>query len=394
MNQLRLLHCLILILGINSTQGWAVSFDDQDKTIETDSNQMELNLLLPPSSPGFTLLNKEFSSVDRPGTVADLAVLFQTKTENFSTIPEDYALEFSPYWIIWGEKTSYDEYRNNKIWNNMLQSFTISIASATDPDPLDASEKTRSMGFGFKLSLFRGEMQNSWNDLIKPLQEYHRQFVSELREKENSDKILSNLRAQLRGAVHDPIKTEALIKKMEAREKKIEDELRAKLENSSEVQIAKKKLSEITLKRVGFKMDVAGGVAVSFPGESFDNASIKREGIWTTFGYEWNTVSVLAVARYYHDRSENQQSNYDFGARLIWDHDRLSLSGEGVIRFLGENKTDPSTSWRLAMIVSYNLGANKSLQFVFGRDNKGEKTGNLISLVNFVIGLGTQRPIY
>src|SRR5262245_42359826 len=65
-----------------------------------DDQPPSFNSLRTPTSPAFTLLGIEPTSVERPNTPSSLAASLLNQTAGFSTLPRDYALEFSPYWLV------------------------------------------------------------------------------------------------------------------------------------------------------------------------------------------------------------------------------------------------------------------------------------------------------
>ena len=71
-----------------------------NKAQAQEDSTADFDLLIAPASPGFILLDKAPSSIERPGTVTDLAITIFEQTEDLSSIPNNFAVEFSPFWLV------------------------------------------------------------------------------------------------------------------------------------------------------------------------------------------------------------------------------------------------------------------------------------------------------
>lgn len=368
------------------------------ESAESDST-MSFDLLLAPPAPGFVLLGIEPASVERPGTVADLAVTILNQTDNLGILPEDFALEFAPYWLFAGKGITYEKYANHKnIKSNFLQTLSFSIAtsfnSETSPDSLSTS-----LAFGIRFSILRGKMDSEFNGyadslgtLYKWLDELNKKFAPELLKRIDQDETSKKLRDERdkAGPTTRPI-IEARIAERDAEIKQqVEAEVRE--QHAGRINRIKGLISRLRLRRIGWKLDVAGGAVADFPQRVFDDGSLSRWGAWLTGGYEWTKWSALGVFRFLGNHDDSDESSFDLGARLIFDtFKKFSLSGEGVYRKLPNRNTDDN-QWRLALICDYAIARNKSISFTFGRDFEGKQSGNLISLINLLLGFGSNRP--
>ena len=84
-------YYIVLFLGIVSISWTAQAQDDSFPSF---------NSIRTPTSPAFVLLGIEPTAVERPNTPSALAVSILNRTQNLSVLPKDYALEFSPYWLL------------------------------------------------------------------------------------------------------------------------------------------------------------------------------------------------------------------------------------------------------------------------------------------------------
>ena len=58
------------------------------------------NSIRTPTSPAFTLLGKQPTSVERPNTVSDFAFSFRNNTDDFTKLPEDFGVKLNLYRIL------------------------------------------------------------------------------------------------------------------------------------------------------------------------------------------------------------------------------------------------------------------------------------------------------
>lgn len=387
---------LIFLVLLFPVITWAQS-DEPDST-------MSFDMLLAPPSPGFVLLGIEPASVERPGTVTDLAVTILNQTDNLSILPENFALEFAPYWLFGGKGLTYEEYAyHENIISNFFQTLSFSIAtssnSETSPDSLSTS-----LALGIRFSIFRGKIDSEFNDyakrldtLYKELDELNKKFAPEWRKRIHEDPTIISMKDELQNA--DPTIKPIIAPLIEAhiaqREAEIKQQVEAEIrkQHAGKINNIKGLISRLRLRRIGWKLDVAGGAVADFPQRVFDDGSFSRWGAWFTGGYEWRKWSVLGVLRYLGDQDDSDESSIDLGGRIVFDNfKRFSLSAETVYRYFPNRCTDDN-QWRLAFLFDYAIAKNKAISFTFGRDFEGEQSGNLISLVNILLGFGSDRPV-
>ena len=355
---------------------------------------MSFDLLLAPPCPGFVLLGIEPASVERPGNVTDLAVTILSKTENLNMLPENFAIEIAPYWLFAGSAITYDKYTDHRnIGSNILQSASFSIANSSD-------SVSASLALGVRFSILRGVIDSKFNNyavrldsLYRMLNEINIVFASEWMKRIQIDETVKSLKDAFPNADSSlqPI-IESLITQRESEIKReVEAEIRSKY--AQELENVKAIISRLRLRRIGWKLDVAGGTAIDFPRREFDDANLKRWGAWLTGGYEWKRISSLAVLRFMGASDNSDEFSIDLGGRLILDDiKRFSLSAESVFRKFPNRSTD-NDQWRLALLFDYAISKNKSISFTFGRNFDKQQGGNLLALVNILLGFGSNRPI-
>ena len=365
----------------------------------SDSGKVEhFNLLTAPAAPGFVLLGVEPASVQTPAAPADVAVTILTQTDNLTTIPEDFAVEIAPFWMLGGSGLTYSQYAGNQgLWANFLQTLSLSMASSSRSVSSDDTTAS-SVAFGARFCLFQGHIDESHeqygarlDSIRENLRYLNRSMHDAWTSRKESDSLLLQLK-RLRDAVPDSLKA-GIYDMMDDRRSSLLNEVEAEQAelHEDEHELLADLASRLTVRRIGPVLQASMGVVVDFPDRDFDYGDLSRAGLWLTGGYTWDDWSALAVARYLH-HDEDSLCNFDFGARLIFDNwRRFSLSAEGLYRRFPDRDSDEST-WRAAFALDYAIGKNKSIAITFGRDFEGRRSGNLLTLINLVLGFGSERP--
>ncbi|MDQ1327867.1 MAG: hypothetical protein QG641_1151, partial [Candidatus Poribacteria bacterium] len=335
--------------------------------IWAQSDNINLNMpfaaLIAPPSPGFILLGIEPAAVERPGTVTDLKVSILQQTENLTTFPEDYAIEFAPYWLCAGEKITYEKYASNGVSSNILHTASISMATISNSGNSSESPTTSS-AFGIRFSILQGDIDenNYYTEnlgiLDSKLSELNIEFsnkVNNLVMKDEKIICLQNLHSD------DPkiqAVTDAQIEqRMYEVKRLVESEFR--LKNKEELDKIKETISGLNIRRTGWKLDFAGGSSFDFPQREFKNGILNRWGAWLTGGYEWDKWSALNVIRYLGNHKNSEDSSIDFGLRLILNNiKKASFSAEAIYRRF-PNRNTYNNQKRFAFILDYAVAKNK-----------------------------------
>ena len=369
---------------------------------------IKVDQLTAPSSPGILILGSEISNIEKPTNPTDLMVSLINSSESSSLIPQNYALDLTPYWLFGGGKTTYEEMINHKdLFQNIIQSFQLSIAFKTLENE-NQSEDSTLLGFGFKFSLLRGKISNEFNNKVSnEIMPNLDQLNKTIGERIQQDSIMISIENQMRSADSAQFAILALMHELRIKE------IMATIQTDDQIKQQIEELSqEVKLTRYGFKMDLAGAWAVHFPSQSFSNRELSRFGAWLTAGYETDpsdkegTWSFLGVARYLQNYNEAfkdandlilqaDNSYFDIGARLIYTyHNKVSLSGEIVNRSNTSGKNIKETT-RYVFNLNYQLPDNKLITFSYGKDfnNAINKSGDLVAALGLIVGIGSKRPL-
>ena len=373
--------------------------------VKAQQDNSSLDLLKAPSSPGFILLNKQPTDIERPSTPTNFMLSLRNASDNFSTLPKNYAVEFAPFWLFCGESMTFDGLIKTEFdpLTSIKQTLTLDFAINTiDTNGLNMTQ----LGIGLKFSIIRGNhISKEFINTNNNRKELFKKLNDDFSQDENYKKINNKYKSLIitNPTLADVYVAQAQIELNDYNNKRI-DSLNKKYNEEF------KKLLQTKLKRYGWFWDLTGGLVTEFPQQVFDNAFVPKFGAWTTFGHEGEKdFTFLFVLRELYQQNETYSStnntinvanlnHTDAGIRFIYDQDKFSFSLEGLFRATaGANdiKTENKSAWKIMLNANYDLGNNKMITFNFGRDFNGTvtKTGNLVAALNLVMGFGSNRKI-
>lgn len=391
---------------INNASTWAVCwvticcispycFGQQDTT--------SLNMLLTPGAPGFVLLGVSPTSIARPADVTDFAVDVLNSTGNLTALPQNYAIEVAPYWLFSHPELSYDQFAGDTgVVATAEQTFSLSLATSSALSGGNGVTST-GMGLGMQFSLLRGHIDNNFNNyrtkldsVLKITGEISSAVTKELTRRYATDPTIAQLKKMATQAVarNDTVSIAVINQLLTIRGQQLHNQVESSVrsEYRTELETVRQQVQSMQVKRIGWKLDIAGGTVLNFPSQKFDSSSVSRYGGWVDGGYDLGDYCALGVIRYLVDAHNSVDNVLEAGGRLMLNLSRkLSLSGEGVYRGYPNDKS--KTGWRTDIEVDYSVGKNTAIAFTFGRDSYGHQTGTLISALNLLIGFGSARPL-
>jgi hypothetical protein len=363
-----------------------------------DRAEASLDILTAPSSPAFVLLGIEPTSIERPGSVTDVALTLRSATDDFSVLPESYALSVAPWWLTSAARDlSYSAYASGQ--GALLRTATISLGTTSATDATSGVQTT-SLGLGLRMALAQGPiaqdadyvaqleaLRDSLDNIVDVLAVLHDA-------KMRADPVLLTLEAAADAApAGSPQQLEA-DRRVEERTQVLASEAEAELRRgyADRIEGLRRQSASLPLRRSGFNLDLAAGTVIDLPGGEFDQSDGRSLGGWLTGSLEYPWGAALGVGRIQKDLAADVTS-LDFGGRLIVDQSEgLSLSAEGIAR-LFPNVASGGTEWRFAATVDYRVGPNRVMSFTFGRDFEGRRSNDLVLALNLAVGFGSLRPV-
>jgi hypothetical protein len=348
-----------------------------------DEGPADFNGLRTPSSPAFVLLGVEPSSVERPNTPSDFAASILSASSNLSSLPKDFALETSPYWLFGHPRRSWRDDIKRNVLESIERTFTLSAATAE----LGTSDApVRGLAVSGRMSLFSGRVPDS---TVKQIEELEQALAASAaadigRLAPMFDSLLQQMLAKART---EPDSEAALDRFDEAKADLIE-RLTESGELGADTESLRDEATKLVTAREGFLMDVAGGVAWSAPSAALDSADLDRWGVWLTGSYTMPQVSFVGMARYL-GVADGEDDAVDIGARLIYTRDRYAVSAEYVGRHVTEDAA--GDQWRLAGVIEYRVSPDLWINGTFGRSYDDEARGSLLAQLGLSLNLSKQR---
>src|SRR5262245_49784361 len=94
-----------------------------------NAEPIKLTDLKTPASPAFQLLGIAPTDVERPTTPRAFAVsLLSTLQKSDSVLPNGFAMEVAPYWLVPHNQLQFSTYINPSPAQSIRQTFSISVA--------------------------------------------------------------------------------------------------------------------------------------------------------------------------------------------------------------------------------------------------------------------------
>jgi hypothetical protein len=377
---------------------------------------MVVNLLKAPVSPVAQLLNFSPSIIEKPSDIPALWISIQNATNNFSKLPNSYAVDLSPAEIFKSKNQTLESLRQNTgVFQAIGQTFVLSLGfqQFTDSTTKITYPKT---GIGFKTSLIRPAWADTTQKMYDQLTASEDSLVDLLSHTDSlveHDDTVVKLRNQLKTmfdahqdttqaykTLHD-LYMSTKAQKYSVYHAQLEDDLTARIKTFA---------SKFIIVRHGFSLDLAGGFTAAFPTNRIDNSVADKAGVWLTGGWVGikKTMSVLGIVRYLYQPDSifadftgkvptAKVSTLDAGLGFNYTSKdtKLNVGLEGVYRGVLNKNTTVTPSWHVVLNASYNLGNNKLLSLNFGRDFNGvlESGGNLIAGINLILGFGGGKTI-
>lgn len=375
-------YALYSALALLAGAGSALPAAAQDE----DDGLPELNSLKPSSAPAFILLGVSPTDIDRPQTPSDVAFSFINQTERFSTVPENYAAEFAPYWLFPQPNLRWQNDTTRTLGQSFQRTATLSFATAevgTEDAP------AAGLGFGASVYLLSGRMSPEAQARMRAIESYLGQRDS--LESELAKAELATLQAEYGGriaaaaAANNNDLVAALTRELNsrvvaAREAAQRDSVFQQWMEDNPLE----QFQEAMPQRVGLFWGLAGGAAWGFPDQVWERGRVRRLGLWTTLSYEGTAVSnnvmftPVAVVRLLSERGDSASTTVDAGGRFVLSGPTYSASVEGVLRLPMEQE-GAENLYRIAGIFEYRIQPDLWFTATFGRDYRSEDSGSLLA---------------
>lgn len=405
---------------------------DEDVAEATAATLPSLDDLRAPTSPAFVLLGVAPTSIERPATPQALVASLLSTVQQSEGIPENLALSIAPYWLRHRPAMKWDELFDARLSaRTFLRTLSISVASTRpdeDEEGDDASpvlaEPALSVGFrgllvgGGGSGKMKEKIRTQRAELAAKLSKAHNAKLACIIEAEDNEGRANSAAEESEKAGEEAeraapeARAAAEAKALAADVKKVAlelvgvqkarscepaaDEAREKARREAALAMA-----DLSVQRVGFTLELAGGAAWVFPGDAFEARELQRWGAWLTSGYRWvNSENgqaigdILGVARYLREKGGHESESLDLGGRLVWHaNPQMAFSAEYVRRLPDQNGSQElEETERLVAMLEYQIGENSYLFATYGKDFEAmDGDRPLVSTAGFKLALG-QKP--
>lgn len=407
--------------------------------------QEKLNAVSAPTSPASSVLGLQPTSVLSPKSYQALeAALFSNfiNSTDGLAIPNDFSLEFTPYWAT-DHSLSLEDYLYPKdiLNDQIIRNSSFSVAS-TQKFFLGDSSATNSLAFGYRTTLYFGNKndRNKISEFNKGLSDFG--FISS-RINGEAESLVANNKVNnkaeflkvIRGKVQEVIRDHYLEEEAEPIVRAIFNEAESlpELEGEGDELLDNFKLitdrvlesdelfsefKNYIRDRQGFFLDVAYAAFLNFPTNNFEFSVVPRQSFWLTPTYRFKDdnlsfLKVMGVLRYewynidyyrnYFPESQFYENNIDYGLAVAGVFRSFSLQFEVVGRSsnsdipAGEDANgnelftkESSSDLQYIGTFSYLLNDQIALTYSLGKrfDPVLNPDNTLVSLLSLNFGFG------
>ena len=347
-----------------------------------NDNEISLDDLEIPSSPAFILLDVAPTSIETPTTTKSFSTSILNSINENNGIPENYAVDFAPYWFFKHEKLTAKKYWGYKkvtgpkidykrMWWSQLRYGNVSFATVKSEKIVDT------VGTSF-----------DFNNIAIGL----RTTLVQLRKKGDIRKLdeLNNRHKKITSGVIDATSTP--------------EELIARLESIDELTEINSKINEVLNRKPIISLDFAFASSWSFESNNYNSIQSNRLGGWLTFNYSQSlnqeksnekndylnlylTGRILNDNNVLNDNGELKTSTFfDSGGKLEFELNKLSFSYEYLYRkdLLGIL----SDTYHSSCLIRYRASDNLLVSAAFGK-NFGSQN-NVITQISLNWGISSK----
>ncbi|WP_194976868.1 hypothetical protein [Aquiflexum lacus] len=416
----------IILMIFSAFLALKASAQNEVDTVLREVKGIKLDLLKTPTNPSFQLMNSSATEIIEPGMTPEFFTSIQNASNNFTSLPNNLAIAFTPFW--WGKQAKNLSFEKDFSETNRLNFARTLTVSAGMLNGVQQDQSLSRFSFGFQSTLLRGKVDGVKKDIyFNMLQSIGDRYFGEQKRALESDpqylkleaesfKILDSLRVLSSLEPNDSINEETLNSTMDSLEgdyeiidkqllelrREISEKIKT-IESSPELD----KLFNSMNERYGFKWDLGGGLAFNTTEFNLNNTGIYRIGLWTNFGGNLNNLnsgntrlSLFFLTRYFYFKeilyeSENNLEmipnlhTIDMGTKLqLHVAGKFSVAAESVFRSDISQSIFENT-YKINGIVQYQFGKNRVLYSSFGNDfNDNSNFGPQNLIITFGVNLG------
>lgn len=380
----------------------AVTTYAQDKSFTT---------IIPSSAPAFTILGISPTEISKPNSWNALqGALYQNfNSNNQGTIPKNFALEFSPYWLSDHPNFTFKDYLDKSGFS--LRNLNISLATGTVQYGRDS---VQGLGFGIRIPIWTAKSTTLQDSLTKTIKENQKLrtagrivIVSLMNSRSKTvgdffKNIQDSLQNSEQGSVWknnkdliNRIYTDTLGNSFDTTDSLAKQKINIRNCIATYTQNHQKEFTEkskqaivAALKEIA-QLEVSGALGMVFPTDQFNNSRISKIGVWSDYSFsldkQKNKLDATVALRYVRDfkiDSIYAANNVDVIGRLNFYTDsqqKFTLSAWGLLRFISASSQSVvinnltyyhnNTAWdnKYGVDISYKVSDNVAFAYSFGK---------------------------
>lgn len=343
-----------------------------------ESGEITVKNLELPSAPAFALLDYSPTNISAPTTVQALTLSLVNASSSSEGFPSNYALEFSPYWVLRNKSQNFTDYFSKEEYEKYSKPYkNMSVSFATVK-----KDTIQNVSVGIRTNIFTINRKEKTEN-IKAFKNQLARFATIV------DASLAPLTPEPPSG--SPEYNAIMLKRMDQMEKQ------GKFATTRDS--IYKNLETITQMKPLFSIDAAMAYNHFFDGDEFASGKFGKFGAWTTLSENFllrgdnNYISLYQYARFLATEMEydavngvyDKEQRFDIGTKVELQLDKLSLGYEYIKR-LGSDG-----NYRSVGNIKYLLSETLILNGGFGKNF--EHTDNLVSFLGISWGLSANNKI-
>jgi hypothetical protein len=368
--------------------------------------------------PALSLLEAGASAVARPNTPRALIASLVSATGSSGLVPDGYAMETSPYWLLRHSALSLRDYYSASL-GDRLRYFTAFSAATSRSSQRDSIPGDARVSIAARTLLLNGRPSRALLATLDSMRVAQLTYITRYRRLEGLKSVAAGVAARRKQLERNEELLSTLVTKvLVGPDRELRDSTLRTLErrDSARAQLARAEAAEAESARIakelealesrltrlaehssdrdaepdGLTVELAAGMRALFLRAEWDRERSDGFGVWVTPMYRLSgrDLELLGVARYITASAEPGESDLlDLGARAGWDVGRAGFSAEWVRRSVSGNGSRSSTRW--AALFDYKLPAKLDIVASFGSDFRSRNGRRpVIATLGVNLGIG------
>ncbi|MFD2822409.1 hypothetical protein ACFS5M_01930 [Lacinutrix iliipiscaria] len=406
--------------------------------------QDKLNSLQTPSSPAASILELQPNAILAPKSYEALETTLYSNfvSENSVSIPDEFAMEFTPYWTKNHGLTISEYLYPKKVTDQLIRNTSFSIASSQNFF-LGDSTRTNAVGLGLRTSFhfYNNSDKQAIEDRLNNLrtnQKAQASIGAQIVPYSFTESTFNDFWTKTKDVIASFIKTyypnstqkeiDELLIRLQEKGSQItydssdNDTFLQAFMNIIDTELLGEALyldfMNYMQYRYGLSIDIAYSNFLSFPTNTFEFSFIPKQAIWITPTYKFKNklefLKVLAVFKYewynlefyehYFEDSKFFRNNFDYGISLVGEFRKFSIQFEAIGRKSSSEipsgvdinnnplfRKESNSDFQYIGTFSYNLRGQINISYSLGNrfENVVSNQNTLVSFLGLNFGFGT-----